>query len=173
MQIVINLSDKTYKDIKEENGIYSTDYGLSTRITGKVVGAIQSGTPLPEEIIKALEQEFCEDAVSRQAVKDIIHKYKNDSECLISWVMDSICDLPSVTPQHTEAEIQKMQEMEQAEIQKAYELGKEDNIKVLDKIREEIERQEKWLWQAGIKPYNVDIAFSSIKSVLAESEDKE
>lgn len=39
----------------------------------------------------------CEDAVSRQSVKDIIHKYKNDSECLISWVMDSICDLPSVT----------------------------------------------------------------------------
>lgn len=57
MQIVINLSDKTYKDIKEENGIYGTDYGLSPRITGKVVGAIQSGTPLPEETIKALEQE--------------------------------------------------------------------------------------------------------------------
>lgn len=48
MQIVINLSDKTYKDIKKENGIYGTDYGLSTSITGKVVGAIQSGTPLFE-----------------------------------------------------------------------------------------------------------------------------
>ena len=44
---------------------------------------------------------------------------------------------------------------------------------VIDKIRTEIETQEKWLLQAGYNAYNVDIAFSSIKSVLAESEDKE
>ena len=43
---------------------------------------------------------------------------------------------------------------------------------ILDKIRAEIEKQEKWLLQAGYNAYNVDIAFSSIKSVLAESEDK-
>ena len=49
----------------------------------------------------------CEDAVSRQAVKDIIHKYKNDSECLISWAMDSICDLPSVTPKRRVGEWKK------------------------------------------------------------------
>lgn len=49
----------------------------------------------------------------------------------------------------------------------------EDKVKVLDKIRAEIERQEKWLLQAGCTTYNVDIAFDSIKSVLAESEDKE
>ena len=48
MQIVIELSDDTYKDIKEENGIYGINNGLSARITGKVVGAIQSGTPLPK-----------------------------------------------------------------------------------------------------------------------------
>ena len=41
---------------------------------------------------------------------------------------------------------------------------------ILDKIRAEIEKQEKWLLQAGYNEYNVDIAFSSIKSVLAESE---
>ena len=43
----------------------------------------------------------------------------------------------------------------------------------LDKMRAEIDRQEKWLLQAGYTAYNVDIAFDSIKSVLAESEDKE
>lgn len=48
MQIVIELSDETYKDIKEENGIYGINNGLSARITGKVVGAIQSGVPLPK-----------------------------------------------------------------------------------------------------------------------------
>ena len=48
MQIVIELSDETYKDIKEENSIYGTNNGLSARITGKVVGAIQNGAPLPK-----------------------------------------------------------------------------------------------------------------------------
>jgi methylthioribose-1-phosphate isomerase len=40
----------------------------------------------------------------------------------------------------------------------------------LDKIRSEMDRQEKWLSQAGYTAYNVDIAFDTIKAVLAESE---
>lgn len=36
----------------------------------------------------------------------------------------------------------------------------------LDDIKAEIDRQEKWLSQAGYTPYNVDIAFDAIKSVL-------
>ena len=43
----------------------------------------------------------------------------------------------------------------------------------LDKIRAEIDRQEKWLLQAGYTAYNVDIAFDAIKLVLAESEVEE
>lgn len=46
-----------------------------------------------------------------------------------------------------------------------------DKNKVLDKIRTEIDRQEKWLLHAGCTAYNVDIAFDAIKSaVVAESE---
>lgn len=41
------------------------------------------------------------------------------------------------------------------------------------KIRAEIDRQEKWLLQAGYTAYNADIAFDAIKSVLAESEDSD
>lgn len=48
MKIVIELSDETYKDIKEENSIYGINNGLSARMTGKVVGAIQNGKPLPK-----------------------------------------------------------------------------------------------------------------------------
>ena len=48
----------------------------------------------------------------------------------------------------------------------------EDKVKVIEKIRVEIEKQEKWLLQAGCTTYNVDIAFDSIKSVLAESEER-
>ena len=40
----------------------------------------------------------------------------------------------------------------------------------LDKIKTEIEKQEKWLLQAGYTTYNVDIAFDAIKAVIAESE---
>ena len=50
---------------------------------------------------------------------------------------------------------------------RGYEDGKSD---VIDKIRAEIDRQEKWLLQAGYTAYNVDIAFDAIKSVVAESE---
>lgn len=40
----------------------------------------------------------------------------------------------------------------------------------LDKIRAEIERQEKWLLQAGCTAYNVDIALDAIKSAVTGSE---
>lgn len=45
-----------------------------------------------------------------------------------------------------------------------------DKEVVLGKIRAEIEKQEKWLLQAGYNTYNVDIAFNSIKLALAKSE---
>lgn len=44
---------------------------------------------------------------------------------------------------------------------------------ILDKIRTEIDTQDKWLAQAGYNAYNVDIAFNRIKRVVAESEEKE
>jgi hypothetical protein len=47
---------------------------------------------------------------------------------------------------------------------------RDGNSDVIDKIRAEIEKQEKWLMQAGYNAYNVDIAFNSIKLVLAEME---
>ena len=52
-------------------------------------------------------------------------------------------------------------------------IKKAPTVDVLDKIRAEIDRQEKWLVQTGYTVYNVDIAFNAIKAVLAESEDKE
>ena len=37
-------------------------------------------------------------------------------------------------------------------------------------IKAEIEKQEKWLLQAGYSAYNADIAFDAIKAVIAEME---
>jgi hypothetical protein len=65
--------------------------------------------------------------------------------------------------------VPKTKELHRAVFDKGYEQGKQDG---LCKIREEIERQEKWLLQAGYNTYNIDIALDAIKSVVAESEDK-
>lgn len=51
-------------------------------------------------------------------------------------------------------------------IEKAYHMGVSEQECILDKIRVEIERQEKWLAQAGFNAYNVDIAFKSVKNIL-------
>ncbi len=50
---------------------------------------------------------------------------------------------------------------------RGYKNGKSD---VLHKITDEIDRQHKWLLQAGYTAYNVDIAFDAIRAVVAESE---
>lgn len=58
-------------------------------------------------------------------------------------------------------------------IQSVLEKEQEPKTDILDKIRAEIETQEKWLAQAGYNAYNVDIAFNSIKLLLAEMESEE
>lgn len=50
-------------------------------------------------------------------------------------------------------------------------LEQESKLDTLDKIRAEIDCQEKWLMSAGCNAYNVDIAFNSIRSVVKESEE--
>lgn len=57
-------------------------------------------------------------------------------------VIKSINGMPPVTPKFTDAEIQKMQDLEFAEIQKAYEIGKAENpnrwVSVIEDIKSEI-----------------------------------
>ena len=79
-------------------------------------------------VLELLEQQPCEDAISRQAVLEQINCWIGSGEYRYTNATDYLTrrmqGMPPVTPQYTEAEIQKMQELEQAEIQKAYELGK-------------------------------------------------
>ena len=94
--------------------------------------------------IEALEQEPCTDAISRQAAINVAIDAVDDWDggCNLSreeYIRKALERLRPVTPQYTDAEIQKMQDFEFAEIQKAYEIGKAENIDVLDKIRAEIE----------------------------------
>lgn len=64
----------------------------------------------------------------------------------------------------TETEIKSM--TKEQNYMRGYRDGNSD---VIDKIRAEIETQEKWLMQAGCNAYNVDIALNSIKLALEES----
>lgn len=116
-----------------------------------------------KDILDYLEKEPCgkdinvpaEDAISRQMAIDAL------GECPMVWMdsdaeitaerdwkdtVEMLKSLPSVTPQ--------------------------PKTEVLDKIRAEVDTQEEWLSEAGYTAYNVDIAFSSIKRVIAESRDK-
>lgn len=49
--------------------------------------------------VKALEQEPCEDAISRQAVDDAIYDYSRSCDVNYAQIMEFIDKLPSVTPQ--------------------------------------------------------------------------
>ena len=52
------------------------------------------------KIIKLLEQEPCDDAISRHEVLSIIECHKNiDGNDAIVWIEKEIGELPSVTPQ--------------------------------------------------------------------------
>ena len=63
-----------------------------------------------------------------------------------------------------------MKEQTLKDIDKAFK-ALEDRDELLVNIRAEVERQEKWLSQAGYNAYNVNIAFGAIKHLLAESEE--
>jgi hypothetical protein len=133
-----------------------------------------------EMAINALEREPCEDCISRQAVLDIItfedkwlfdaNGHNANTHIAFSGLESRIKALPPVTPQHTDAEIQKMQEMEQAEIEKAYNMGVSEKETVLGKMRTEIERHRRKT--QGIDPYDlVGDCLEIIDKYNAESED--
>ena len=126
-------------------------------------------------IIKALEQEPCDDAISKQAVLEQTYSWCRDEFLRTTnpfdYLRKRINSLPPVTSTSS-----KMEQVEQEPfINKpcvSNGVCEHDKNNVLDKIRAEIDRQEKWLLQAGYIAYNVDIAFDAIKAVLAESEGK-
>ena len=109
-------------EIPEEDYIRLRDEGMFGNVT-TFKRAVREGIPL--------EQEPC-DAVSRKEVMNMLHNHAFDyaTSTKILALLKTMCGevdrMPSVIPQYTEAEIQKMQELEQAEIQKAYEIGKEE-----------------------------------------------
>ena len=106
-------------------------YLIPTTRQGKVFKLVLQELQKPEP---------CDDVISRQAVAEVLLKYAHSAEgkAFAEFLISQINALPPVTPQYTDAEIQKMQDLESAEIQKAYEIGKAEGSEVLDKIRAEL-----------------------------------
>lgn len=69
------------------------------------------------------------DAIDRQAAIDYIKSQRGrlfKGFTIEEAVLTLIREVPSVQPEFTDSEIQKIQELEQAQIKKAYELGFEE-----------------------------------------------
>lgn len=74
-----------------------------------------------EMAIKTLEQEPCDDCISREKAIRIAEQGQIQG---FEWQIRKLCTLSPVKPKYTDEEIQKMQDLEQAQLEKAYELGK-------------------------------------------------
>ena len=85
-----------------------------------------------DKAIQVLEQQPCEDCVSRndvvKAISDWIIEGEYDYTNATNYLVRRINYLPSVKPKYTDEEIQKMQELEQVQLEKAYELGKTESF---------------------------------------------
>ena len=90
-----------------------------------------------EMAIKALEQQPCEDCISRQAVLDVINfedewmfdanGHNANTHIAFSGLESRVKALPSVTPKYTDEEIDKAQAVEQAYVDKMVELAVEES----------------------------------------------
>lgn len=137
-----------------------------------------------DDVIKVLEQEPCEDCISREEAEAIFKNARKSlyelsrkervkdfqtREMMLLNAEQFIHLLPSVTPKFTDTEIQKMQELEQSQLDKAYELGRVEVQPCEDAISREavidiIDFEDKWLFDANGHNANTKIAFSGLKS---------
>jgi hypothetical protein len=118
-------------------------------------------------------QEPCADAISRaEVLSHAKTEWGNGHEQPFDYVeVDVIKNLPPVTPQYTEAEIQKMQDLEFAEIQKAYEIGKAENPNKWIPVSERMpEKTDFYLIQHTRKycPDEMAVAFYSAQEANAD-----
>lgn len=110
--------------------------------------------------IEALQQAPCTDAISRQAVLNLAKFDGRDGLGSIIHAFD-VEQLPPVKPQYTDAEIQKMQDLEFSEIQKAYEIGKEEGSS---------EKPNKWIPVSERLPKPYTWVYATCKSLVDDRE---
>lgn len=84
--------------------------------------------------IELIELQPCEDCISRKEAShylcERLERFNKDElyDKFTRIIDDMYNKLPSVKPKYTDEEIQKMQELEQVQLEKAYELGKAESF---------------------------------------------
>lgn len=78
------------------------------------------------EALKCSEIPNCSDAISRQAAIDAVSRGCQEFRGIFAECEKNLNELPPAQPTYTNAEIQKMQDIEQAQLEKAFALGRED-----------------------------------------------
>ena len=127
--------------------------------------ARQAVKDLRKKLAEHLEQQPCEDCISREALFKNLEEPMNwtDSEAEIQEQRDYegfiklVKSMPSVTPTYTDEQIQKMQELEQAGLEKAYELGKAESF-------------EEWL--SSFNTESATCCFTAVQELKKKLEDK-
>lgn len=85
-----------------------------------------------DKAIKALEQQPCDDCISREHAKQFLYyeieRLHDDGlyDCFARIIDDMYNELPSVIPKYTDEEIDKIQAVEQAYVDKMVELAVEE-----------------------------------------------
>ena len=165
----------------------SVFYEYVESIMGRPVYTHEMGTKVVDDLIKeksrpdfialcadeGRSEKPCTDAISRQAAIDALTKTSG----IRGDALKALYDLPPVKPQYTDAEIQKMQDLESVEIQTAYEIGKEEaGAEILDKIRAEIEALEYLSIEDGSDGFDKYIEQYEVLKIIdkykTESEDR-
>ena len=103
---------------------------ISKEVVKQIIDSGRTRDQMLEMVESAVAVDSSTDCISREAAIEIIESWLfcddyNEAERNIMGAMQSVLyDLPSVKPKFIDEEIQTMQDLEQAEIQKAYEIGK-------------------------------------------------
>ena len=108
------------------------------------------------------QAELCEDCVSRKSLK---HKLQERHDFFID-AYGGFINLPQKDKARVDAIATCIAMVVNEPPVKPTQKKEQDSI--LNKIRAEIEAQEKWLAEAGYNAYNVSIAFESIKHALGK-----
>ena len=108
----------------------------------QAINYLKSSGMTEEQIETVINALTCEDCISREETIEWLKKvtvtdgitFKTGFE----QILYDIEQMPSVTPKFTDDEIQKMQELEQAQLDKAYELGRAEMQPSEDCTSEEV-----------------------------------
>ena len=118
--------DRAIKSLEQE----PCEDAISREVARRIIDSGRTRDQMLEMVESAVAVDSSTDCISREAAIEIIESWLfcddyNEAERNIMGAMQSVLyDLPSVKPKFIDEEIQTMQDLEQAEIQKAYEIGK-------------------------------------------------